>query len=80
MEEKRLPWSARLAFGSGHILNDLVSNMIHAYLLLFLKKVLSVNSYYSGIIVSSSEFVDAGATFVFGYLSDREYDFWICNK
>ena len=75
-----MPWSTRLAFGSGHILNDLTSNMSHIYLLLFMKKVLLFDSFYSGLVVITGEFVDAIATVIFGYLSDKDLNFWICRR
>ena len=75
-----LPWSTRLAYGSGHILNDLVATLQLGYTLLFLKKVLQLDSIYSGMVVTSGQFADGLATIATGYFSDKDMNCGLCIR
>ena len=66
-----LPWATKLAYGTGHILNDLADTMWYTYTLLFFQKVLQMDSLYSGVIVALGLILDGIATFVTGYFCDK---------
>ena len=72
-----MPWSTRLAYGSGHILNDLVATLNFGYTLLFLKKVLQLDSIYSGMVFTSGQIADGLATIATGYFSDKDINCWL---
>ena len=80
MEKKHLSWSTRLAYGTGHILNDLCASMWFTYLLLFFEKVLSFNTLYSGVVLTTGQIADGIATLCVGYFSDKDINFWLCTK
>ena len=46
-----LPWKTRLAFGIGHVLNDLCASMWFTYLLVFFHLVLRFYNSLSGIYI-----------------------------
>ena len=75
-----LPWSTRLAYGSGHILNDLVATLNFGYTLLFLKKVLQLDSIYSGMVFTSGQIADGLANIATGYFSDKDMNCWFCIR
>ena len=75
-----LPWGTKLAYGTGHILNDLASTMWCIYLLIFFQKVLQMDSLYSGYIFLIGFIVDGIASVATGYLSDIQADCWLYTK
>ena len=75
-----LPWSARLAYGSGHILNDVAATLGFCYTLLFLEKVLQLGSIYSGMVFLSGQIADGLATIAMGYFSDKDMNYWLCIR
>ena len=80
MEKKHLTWSTRLAYGTGHMLNDLCTSMCFTYLLLFLEKVLSFDTLYSGAVLTAGQIADGMALLGVGYVSDMNINFWLCAK
>ena len=80
MEKKHLTWSTRLAYGTGHILNDLCACMWFTYFLLFFEKVLSFDTLSSGAVLTAGQIADGMATLVVGYVSDNNINFWFCAK
>jgi len=75
-----LTWSTRLAYGTGHILNDLCASMWFTYLLLFFEKVLSFDTLYSGVVLTTGQIADGIATLGVGYFSDKNINLWLCAK
>ncbi len=75
-----IPWRIRLAYGTGHILNDLCASMWFTYLLLFFHKVLRFNNVYSGIVLTSGQIADGLSTAFVGYFSDKGDDMFLCNR
>ena len=75
-----LSWSTRLAYGSGHILNDLVGTLNFAYTLLFLEKVLQLDSIYSGMVFTSGQIADGLANIATGYFCDKDMNYWLCIR
>ena len=80
MEKQHLTWSTRLAYGTGHILNDLCASMWFTYLLLFFEKVLSFDTLYSGVVLTTGQIADGMFTLVVGYFSDKNINWWLCAK
>ena len=80
MEKKHLTWSTRIAYGTGHILNDLCTSMWFTYLLLFFEKVLSFDTLYSGAVLTAGQIADGIASLGVGYVSDKNINFWLCAK
>jgi Na+/melibiose symporter-like transporter len=79
-KDKTLPWSTRLAYGTGHILNDLCASMWFTYLLLFFEKVLLFDTMYSGVVLTIGQIADGISTLVVGYFSDKDINSWLCIK
>lgn len=48
---RRLPLKLQLAYGVGHVLNDVCASMWFTYLLVFFKLVLQFSSYQAGLIL-----------------------------
>ena len=80
MEKQHLTWSTRLAYGTGHILNDLCASMWFTYLLLFFEKVLSFDTLYSGVVLTTGQIADGIATLGVSYFSDKNINLWLCAK
>ena len=80
MSEDTLPWRTKIVFGMGHILNDLCVAFWFSYLLLFLEKVIELDSVYSGMVILSGQIADGIAMVPMGYLSDKDLNCWLCIK
>lgn len=74
-----LPLKLRLAYGVGHVLNDVCASMWFTYLLVFFHLVLKFSSTLSGVILLVGQVADALATPFVGYQSDLDDDFWLCK-
>ena len=79
-EDGVLSWNTRLAYGTGHILNDLCASMWFTYLLLFFHKVLLFDNLYSGVILASGQIADGLSTVFVGYFSDQGDDMRLCIR
>ncbi|XP_049827163.1 major facilitator superfamily domain-containing protein 12-like [Schistocerca gregaria] len=75
----RLPLKHRLAYGVGHVLNDICASMWFTYLLVFFHLVLQFNSFLAGLVLLIGQIADAVATPFVGYQSDRDDNFWLCK-
>jgi len=80
--ETSLPLRKKLAYGLGHIQNDLCASMWFTYLLLFFHQVLNFNNIYSGIILLVGQIADGVSTTIVGALCDgnSEEGAWLCRK
>jgi Na+/melibiose symporter-like transporter len=76
---RRLPLKLRLAYGIGHVLNDICASMWFTYLLVFFHIVLKFDSSLSGVVLLVGQVADAVATPFIGIQSDRDDDFWLCK-
>lgn len=74
-----LPLRRKLAYGVGHVLNDLCSAMWFSYTLIFFNKVMLFSSSLAGAVVFVGQIADGLATPFVGYFSDRGDDFWFCK-
>ncbi len=71
----RLACPRRLAYGVGHVLNDLCASMWFSYLLVFFHYVLSFSNNMAGFLMLLGQIVDAVATPLVGFESDRTSGF-----
>lgn len=76
---RRLPFKLRLAYGIGHVLNDICASMWFTYLLVFFNLVLQFDSSLAGVVLLVGQVADAVATPFIGIQSDRDDDFWLCK-
>lgn len=70
-KQGRLSIFRKIAYGCGHVFNDLCASMWFTYLLLFFHMVLRLNNTYAGIILLIGQVADAAATPVIGFLCDK---------
>ncbi|XP_076178226.1 major facilitator superfamily domain-containing protein 12 isoform X2 [Ptiloglossa arizonensis] len=76
---QRLPVSKRLAYGIGHVLNDICASMWFTYLLVYLHLVLEFDATLAGQILFIGQVADALATPLVGYYSDKNRQSWLCK-
>lgn len=68
-----LPLHRKLAYGVGHVFNDLCASMWFTYLVLFFHKVVLLGNSYAGLLILIGQVADALATPVIGFLCDRTH-------
>ena len=66
------PLMAKLAYGTGHVLNDMCAAMWFTYLLIFFHKVLGFRHVIAGALLTIGQAADGLSTLFIGYLSDRK--------
>ena len=66
-----LPPLRRLAYGVGHVFNDMCASMWFTYLILFYHKVIMLNNAFAGLLLLIGQVTDAVATPIIGYLCDK---------
>jgi Na+/melibiose symporter-like transporter len=66
-----LPWTTRLSYGVGHVLNDLCASMWFSYLLLYFESINLFSNSLAGYVLLLGQIADALATPLIGYESDR---------
>ncbi|XP_011300736.1 major facilitator superfamily domain-containing protein 12 [Fopius arisanus] len=76
---QRLPRTQKLAYGVGHILNDICASMWFTYLIVFFHYVLGFDPVFSGLVLFIGQIADALATPFVGLQSDKNDDFWLCR-
>lgn len=76
---QRLPVPLKLAYGVGHVLNDICASMWFTYLLVYFHLVLGFNATLAGIVLLIGQVADALATPFVGFQSDKNDDFWLCK-
>lgn len=75
----RLPFRLHLAYGVGHVLNDVCASMWFTYLLVFFHLVLEFSNWETGLMLLIGQVADAMATPFVGYHSDQSDNFWFCR-
>ena len=78
-ESSRIPFKSKLAYGVGHILNDVCASMWFTYLLVYFHLVLGFSPTYAGLVLLIGQIADALATPFVGLQSDKNDDFWLCR-
>lgn len=76
---QRLPISLKLAYGIGHVLNDICASMWFTYLLVYFHLVLGFDGTLAGLILLIGQIADALATPFIGFHSDKRDDLWLCK-
>ncbi|CAG9770409.1 unnamed protein product [Ceutorhynchus assimilis] len=76
---QRLPIRTYVAYGMGHILNDVCASMWFTYLLVFLHLVLNFTDTQAGALLLVGQVADALSTPFVGYFSDQGDNFWFCR-
>lgn len=76
---QRLPVTLRLAYGVGHVLNDICASMWFTYLLVYFHFVLGFSATLAGVLLLIGQIADAVATPFVGLHSDKNDDFWLCK-
>ena len=77
--QTRLSKKTKLAYGVGHILNDICASMWFTYLLVYFHLVLGFSPTYAGLVLLIGQVADAVATPFVGLHSDKNDDFWLCR-
>lgn len=72
-----LSYPVWLAYGVGHVLNDLCSSIWFSYTLLFFEFVLQFDSSLAGATIVIGQIADGLSTPIVGLLSDKRFDHWI---
>lgn len=67
---RRLGRVRKLAYGVGHVFNDMAASMWFTYLILFYHKVVQLDNALAGTLLLIGQIVDGLATPVIGYLCD----------
>lgn len=75
----RLPLKSKLAYGVGHVLNDVCASMWFTYLLVYFHLVLGFSPTIAGVILLIGQVADAVSTPFVGLQSDRDDDFFLCR-
>ncbi|XP_014223881.1 major facilitator superfamily domain-containing protein 12-like [Trichogramma pretiosum] len=75
----RLSYKSKVAYGVGHVLNDVCASMWFTYLLVYFHLVLEFSPVYAGVILLIGQVADALATPFVGLHSDKNDDFWLCR-
>ncbi|OXU20901.1 hypothetical protein TSAR_000932 [Trichomalopsis sarcophagae] len=78
-EIQRVPLKSKLAYGVGHVLNDVCASMWFTYLLVYFHLVLGFSPAYAGVVLLIGQVADAVATPFVGLHSDKNDDFWLCR-
>ena len=66
-----LPLYRKIAYGVGHVFNDMCASMWFTYLLVFFHFVVRLNNAYAGLLLLIGQIADAAATPIIGYLCDH---------
>lgn len=76
---QKLPVYLRLAYGTGHVLNDICASMWFTYLLVFFHLVLGFDPTLAGVVLFIGQIADAVVTPFVGLHSDKNDNFWLCR-
>lgn len=75
-----LLWHKKLAYGVGHVFNDMCASVWFTYTLVYLTKVLLFTDKSAGLLMLIGQVVDALSTPAVGYESDRTGWIRLCVK
>ncbi|KAF5283373.1 hypothetical protein FQA39_LY04749 [Lamprigera yunnana] len=76
---RRLPLKLQLAYGVGHVLNDVCASMWFTYLLVFFHLVLQFDNWEAGFMLLVGQVADALSTPFVGFHSDQSDNLWLCR-
>ena len=72
-----LSMATKLAYGMGHIINDMSASMGLTYSILFFHNVIQLSNANAGLIMLLGQIADGIASMLVGILLDQEYTCWI---
>ena len=78
-KNEKVPLLIKLAYGTGHVLNDMCASMWFTYLLIFFHKVLKFDHVIAGGLLTIGQLADGLSTLFIGSISDRE-SFAFCSR
>ena len=76
----KVPISVKIAYGTGHVLNDMCASMWFTYLLIFFHKVLGFRHVIGGALLTIGQAADGLSTLLIGFVSDRSTNLVFCNR
>ena len=79
-QRHRVTLWTKLAYGTGHVLNDMCASMWFTYLLIFFHSVLKFDNLFAGLVLLSGQLADGLSTLFVGFFLDAGDDLWLCNK
>lgn len=68
---RRLPFLRKLAYGVGHVFNDMSSCMWFTYLIIFFQRVVKFNDISAGLLFLVGEIANAVTTSIIGFVCDN---------
>ena len=75
-----VPFLVKLAYGTGHVLNDMCAAMWFTYLLIFFHKVLGFRHVIAGALLTIGQVADGLSTLLIGSVSDRNTSLSFCTR
>ena len=79
-KSEKVPILVKLAYGTGHVLNDMCASMWFTYLLIFLHKVLKFDHVIAGGLLTIGQVADGLSTLLIGSVSDRNSGLSFCSR
>ena len=76
----KVPILVKLAYGTGHILNDMCASMWFTYLLIYFHKVLNFDHVIGGALLTIGQAADGLSTLFIGSVSDRDSGLAFCSR
>ncbi|KAK5639096.1 hypothetical protein RI129_011588 [Pyrocoelia pectoralis] len=76
---RRVSFKLQLAYGVGHVLNDVCASMWFTYLLVFFHLVLEFSNWEAGFMLLIGQVADALSTPFVGFHSDQSDNIWLCR-
>ena len=76
----KIPFLVKIAYGTGHVLNDMCASMWFTYLLIFFHKVLGFRHVIAGALLTIGQVSDGLSTLLIGFVSDRKTNLAFCNR
>ena len=70
----------KIGYGAGHVFNDMVTVLLYGYRLVFLKYIIHMTDFDSGLIISSGQIIDGLSTALIGLLIDLDNNFYLYDK
>lgn len=72
-----LSYPVTVAYGIGHVFNDLCASMWFTYLLIYFNSVLQINNRLSGTALAIGQLADGISTQIVGIMSDKSTNHWL---
>lgn len=76
---RKVKLTTKLAFGTGHVLNDMSFSMWMTYVLLYFTNVVGLSGEYAGLILLAGQVTDGIGVIMVGALLDKSQSLWPCR-